>query len=74
MVKVPPFRVFVQPNGIPSSVPLLPEPSNNVSNLFLNASTFTYWYWMLSGLTIELGYTIEADRWAEDLHPSEPYR
>lgn len=61
MVKVPPFRVFVQPNGIPSSVPLLPEPSNNVSNLFLNASTFTYWYWMLSGLTIELGYTIEGD-------------
>lgn len=58
MVKIPPFRVFVQPAGIPSSIPLSPEPSGNTSNLFLDAPTLAYWYWMLSGLTIDLGYTV----------------
>ena len=57
-MKIPPFRVFAQPSGLPTEIHMAYEERGNASNLFVDIPTLTYWYWMMCGLTIDLGYTI----------------
>ena len=57
-MKIPPFRVFAQPSGLPTGIPMTYEEKGNESNLFVDIPTLTYWYWMMCGLTVDLGYTI----------------
>ena len=56
-MKIPPFRVFAQPSGLPTTKPMY-EPMSLECNLFVDIQTCTYWYWMLCGLTVDLGYTV----------------
>ena len=57
-MKIPPFRVFTQPSGLPTGIHMMYDPKGNESNLFVDIPTLTYWYWMMCGLTIDLGYTV----------------
>lgn len=57
-MKIPPFRVFAQPSGLPTEIHMAYEERGNPSNLFVDIPTLTYWYWMMCGLTIDLGYTV----------------
>ena len=58
-MKIPPFRAFVQPSGLPTTLHMAYDPRGNESNLFVDIPTLTYWYWMMCGLKIDLGYTID---------------
>ena len=58
-MKIPPFRVFTQPSGLPSGIHMAYcAPIGDECNLFVDISTLTYWYWMMCSLTIDLGYTV----------------
>lgn len=58
MTKIPPFRVFAQPSGLPTQMPMAFDPRGNESNLFVDIPTLTYWYWMMCSLDIDLRYTV----------------
>lgn len=60
MVKIPPFRVFTQPSGAPTNIPMRFDSCDSYpNNLFVDRTTFAYWYWMMCGINIDLGYTID---------------
>ena len=58
-MKIPPFRVFAQSSGLPTAMPMAYDPGSFESNLLVDIPTLTYWYWMMCGITIDLGYTID---------------
>ena len=58
MIKVPPFRAFAQPSGLPTDMPMAFNPKGNESNIFVDIPTLTYWYWMMYAITVDLGYTV----------------
>ncbi|MGX8717312.1 MAG: hypothetical protein ACSW8C_05000 [bacterium] len=58
MIKVPPFRTFVQPSGLPTDMPMAFNSKGNASNIFVDIPTLTYWYWMMYAITVDLGYTV----------------
>ena len=58
MTAIAPFRTFVNAAGISPYCVLLPHNADHV-NLYANAHTLAYWYWMLCGITIQLEYMID---------------